>query len=87
MRPTKCSISAFARYGVHSQDHAATRRTLLFSATLRAGSSRLAKQYQQTGLSVDVAGDEGGHADIEYRAIRIAAGDVEHRRRQCAALL
>ncbi|MEO6843376.1 MAG: DEAD/DEAH box helicase [Bradyrhizobium sp.] len=56
----------------------ATRRTLLFSATLPRGIVALAKQYQQRAFRVDVAGDEGGHADIEYRAIRIAAGDVEH---------
>ena len=38
----------------------------------------LAKQYQHEAFRIEVAGDEGGHADIEYRAIRIAAGDVEH---------
>jgi len=56
----------------------AARRTLLFSATLPRGIVALAKQYQQQAFRVEVAGDEGGHADIEYRAIRIAAGDVEH---------
>jgi ATP-dependent RNA helicase DeaD len=56
----------------------ATRRTLLFSATLPRGIVALAKQYQQQAYRVEVAGDEGGHADIDYRAIRIAAGDVEH---------
>jgi ATP-dependent RNA helicase DeaD len=56
----------------------ATRRTLLFSATLPRGIVALAKQYQQQAFRVEVAGDEGGHADIEYRAIRIAAADVEH---------
>jgi ATP-dependent RNA helicase DeaD len=55
-----------------------TRRTLLFSATLPRGIIALAKQYQQQAFRVEVAGDEGGHADIEYRAIRIAPGDVEH---------
>ena len=55
-----------------------TRRTLLFSATLPRGIVALAKEYQQQAFRVEVAGDEGGHADIEYRAIRIAAGDVEH---------
>jgi len=55
-----------------------TRRTLLFSATLPRGIVALAKQYQQQAFRVEVAGDEGGHADIEYRAIRIAAGDIEH---------
>ncbi len=55
-----------------------SRRTLLFSATLPRGIVALAKQYQQQAFRVEVAGDEGGHADIEYRGIRIAAGDVEH---------
>jgi ATP-dependent RNA helicase DeaD len=55
-----------------------TRRTLLFSATLPRGIVALAKQYQQQAFRVEVAGDEGGHADIEYRAVRIAASDVEH---------
>jgi ATP-dependent RNA helicase DeaD len=55
-----------------------TRRTLLFSATLPRGIVALAKQYQQQAFRIEVAGDEGGHADIEYRAIRIAPGDVEH---------
>jgi ATP-dependent RNA helicase DeaD len=54
------------------------RRTLLFSATLPQGIVALAKEYQQEAFRVEVTGDEGGHADIEYRAIRIAAGDVEH---------
>jgi ATP-dependent RNA helicase DeaD len=55
-----------------------TRRTLLFSATLPRGIVALAKQYQQKAFRIEVAGDEGGHADIEYRAIRIAASDVDH---------
>ncbi len=55
-----------------------TRRTLLFSATFPRGIVALAKQYQQQAFRVEVAGDEGGHADIDYRAIRIAASDVEH---------
>ncbi len=54
------------------------RRTLLFSATLPRGIVALAKEYQRAAFRVEVAGDEGGHADIEYRAIRITAGDVEH---------
>jgi ATP-dependent RNA helicase DeaD len=55
-----------------------SRRTLLFSATLPRGIVALAKAFQQHAFRVEVAGDEGGHADIEYRALRIAAGDVEH---------
>ena len=38
----------------------------------------LAKQYQKDAFRIEVAGGEGGHADIEYRAIRVVAHDVEH---------
>ncbi|WP_315837088.1 DEAD/DEAH box helicase [Bradyrhizobium prioriisuperbiae] len=55
-----------------------SRRTLLFSATIPRGIAALAKQYQQQAFRIEVAGTEGGHADIEYRAIRIAPHDVEH---------
>lgn len=55
-----------------------TRRTLLFSATLPRGIVALARQYQKDAFRVEVAGNERGHADIEYRAIRIAAHDIEH---------
>ena len=55
-----------------------TRRTLMFSATFPRGIVALAKQYQHQAFRIEVAGDEGGHADIEYRAIRIAPADVEH---------
>jgi ATP-dependent RNA helicase DeaD len=54
------------------------RRTLLFSATLPRGIVALAKQYQKNAFRIEVAGGEGGHADIEYRAIRVVAHDVEH---------
>ena len=56
----------------------ASRRTLLFSATLPRGIVALAKQYQNQAFRVEVAGGEGGHVDIDYRAIRIAASDAEH---------
>ena len=55
-----------------------TRRTLLFSATLPRVIVALAKEYQQEAFRIEVGGDEGGHADIDYRAIRIAPGDVDH---------
>lgn len=55
-----------------------TRRTLLFSATLPRGIAALAKQYQQDAFRIEVTGGEGGHSDIEYRAIRVAPSDVEH---------
>jgi len=55
-----------------------TRRTLLFSATLPRGIVALAKQYQKDAFRIAVTGDEGGHADIEYRAVRVVARDIEH---------
>lgn len=55
-----------------------TRRTVLFSATLPRAIVALARQYQKDAFRIAVAGGEGGHADIEYRAIRIVARDVEH---------
>jgi len=55
-----------------------TRRTLLFSATLPRTILSITKQYQNNPFRIEVAGGDGGHADIEYRAIRIAPGDVEH---------
>ncbi len=55
-----------------------TRRTLLFSATLPRGIVALARQYQKNAFRIEIADGEGGHADIEYRAIRIVARDVEH---------
>ncbi|WP_420133362.1 DEAD/DEAH box helicase [Rhodopseudomonas sp.] len=55
-----------------------TRRTLLFSATLPRMIITLAKTYQQDAFRIEVAGRDGGHADIEYRAVRIAPNDAEH---------
>lgn len=54
------------------------RRTLMFSATLPKGIVALAKRYQREALRIDVSGAERAHADIEYRAIRVAPGDVGH---------
>ena len=56
----------------------AERRTLLFSATLPREIVTLAKQYQRDALRLEVKGGERGHADIEYRAIRVANHDREH---------
>ncbi|MGN6463040.1 MAG: DEAD/DEAH box helicase, partial [Pseudolabrys sp.] len=55
-----------------------TRRTLLFSATLPRGIATLARQYQKDAFRIEVAGHEGGHADIEYRAIRVVTHEIEH---------
>jgi ATP-dependent RNA helicase DeaD len=56
----------------------AARRTLLFSATMPKGIAALAKRYQHNALRIEVAGGERGHADIEYRAIRVAPHETEH---------
>jgi len=56
----------------------AQRRTLMFSATMPKGIAILAKRYQRDALRIEVAGDERGHADIEYRAIRVAPNETEH---------
>lgn len=53
------------------------RRTLLFSATMPKGIAALAKRYQRNARRIDVAGGEGGHADIEYRLIRVAPNETE----------
>ena len=54
------------------------RRTLLFSATLPKGIVMLAQRYQNDALRIAVAGGSRGHADIEYRAVRIVPREVEH---------
>ncbi|WP_026608075.1 DEAD/DEAH box helicase [Methylocapsa acidiphila] len=55
----------------------AGRRTLMFSATMPKAIAALAKRYQRDAMRIDVAGGERGHADIEYRAIRVAPMEAE----------
>ena len=55
----------------------AERRSLLFSATLPKAIIQLAKSYQNDALRIEVAGTPGGHADIEYRAIRCYPKEAE----------
>ena len=54
------------------------RRTLLFSATLPKGIVQLAKQYQKDALRISTVSTGGQHADIDYRAVRVAPSDLEH---------
>ncbi|WP_238123555.1 MULTISPECIES: DEAD/DEAH box helicase [unclassified Xanthobacter] len=54
------------------------RRSLLFSATMPRGIIALARRYQHDALRIEVASAEGGHADIEYRAMRVAPTEVGH---------
>ena len=55
----------------------AERRTLLFSATLPKAIVTLAQHYQKDALRIATRSDVAGHADIEYRAIRIAGNKIE----------
>jgi ATP-dependent RNA helicase DeaD len=58
---------------------ASDRRTLLFSATLPPPIIAMAERFQRPGaLRISVAAGRSGHADIDYRAVTVAAGDVEH---------
>nr|WP_307437200.1 DEAD/DEAH box helicase [Labrys monachus] len=54
------------------------RRTLLFSATMPKGIVAIAREYQKNALRIEVKTAERAHADIEYRAIRIAPKETEH---------
>lgn len=54
------------------------RRTLLFSATLPHGIVALAKRYQRNAWRIAVSAGTQGHADIEYRAVRVAPNEIEH---------
>jgi ATP-dependent RNA helicase DeaD len=53
------------------------RRTLLFSATIAPEIASLARRYQRHALRIDTLGRHAVHADIEYRAIRMAAHETE----------
>jgi ATP-dependent RNA helicase DeaD len=54
------------------------RRTLLFSATIAREITALAKQYQKDALRIDTLVRNQPHADIEYRAVRVAPRETEH---------
>ncbi|MEA1830925.1 DEAD/DEAH box helicase [Methylobacterium durans] len=54
------------------------RRTLLFSATMPKAIATLAERYQRDALRIAVKGQEQGHADITYRAIRVVPREIEH---------
>ncbi len=56
----------------------AERRTLLFSATLPKPIVTLAKRFQRDAFRIATIGSDKAHGDIEYRAVRIAPGDIEH---------
>jgi ATP-dependent RNA helicase DeaD len=54
-----------------------SRRTLLFSATLPKAIVTMATHYQKDAFRIAARGETSGHADIEYRAIRIAGNKIE----------
>ena len=54
------------------------RRTLLFSATLPKAIASLAERYQTDALRIAVKGQERGHSDIAYRAVRVVPREIEH---------
>jgi ATP-dependent RNA helicase DeaD len=56
----------------------AERRTLLFSATLPRPIVAIAKRYQRDAQRIEVRGDDSGHADIDYRAVRIVPNEADH---------
>ncbi|MGL3819746.1 DEAD/DEAH box helicase [Sphingopyxis sp. R3-92] len=55
----------------------ATRRTLLFSATMPKPIVQLAKRYQQNALRISTVGEDRGHGDIAYQAVTVAPADIE----------
>jgi len=55
----------------------AERRTLMFSATLARDIVQLARTYQKDALRIDTVAGNASHADIEYKAIRVAPNEVE----------
>jgi ATP-dependent RNA helicase DeaD len=54
------------------------RRTLLFSATIAKEIATLARRYQRDAARIDTQRRDEAHGDIEYRAIRVAPGEIEH---------
>jgi ATP-dependent RNA helicase DeaD len=54
------------------------RQTLLFSATMPREIETLARRYQRDAERIETLRRNEQHADIEYRAMRVAANDIEH---------
>lgn len=55
----------------------ASRRTLLFSATIAREIAALARTYQHNALRIDTVAANQPHADIEYRALRVLGHELE----------
>ncbi len=56
----------------------AERQTLLFSATMPRDIEQMAKRYQRDAVRIETIRRNEQHADIEYRAIKVAPNDVEN---------
>ncbi|MDE0810031.1 MAG: DEAD/DEAH box helicase, partial [Alphaproteobacteria bacterium] len=56
----------------------ATRRTLMFSATVPKQIAQLAKRYQKDAVRIATAEEREQHLDIEYRALVAAPNDREN---------
>ena len=56
----------------------ATRRTLLFSATIAREIASLARDHQRDALRIDTVARNQPHADIEYRCFRTAPNEIEN---------
>lgn len=56
----------------------ASRRTLLFSATMPRPIVALARRYQSDALRISTIGEERGHGDIAYQAVTVAPAQIEH---------
>ena len=55
-----------------------TRQTLLFSATMPREIEALAKRYQRDAVRIETMRRNEQHADIDYRAHRVAGHDIEN---------
>jgi len=55
-----------------------SRQTLLFSATMPREIEALARRYQREAARIETLRRNEQHADIDYRAIRVAPKDIEH---------
>ena len=56
----------------------ASRRTLLFSATVPKSIATLAKRFQRDALRITATGEGDQHDDIEYRTILVAPSEREN---------
>ncbi|MBX9898848.1 MAG: DEAD/DEAH box helicase [Qipengyuania sp.] len=56
----------------------ATRRTLMFSATMPRPIVALAERYQKDALRLALAGQDRGHGDIAYQAIVVSSSEIEN---------